>query len=59
MELNESQRIIDEASAVLKLEADSIIKLADRINHRFAEMVDLICNCAGRVIISGIGKSGR
>lgn len=50
--------IIEEAVAVLKLESESILRLADRVDARFAQMVDLICSCKGRVIISGIGKSG-
>ena len=58
MEPNEIQKILDEASEVIKLESDSILKLAERINHDFATLVDMICKCKGRVIISGIGKSG-
>jgi arabinose-5-phosphate isomerase len=51
-------QIIAEAVEVLKLEAQSIIQLANRIDENFAQMVDLICQCKGRVIIGGIGKSG-
>ena len=50
--------IISEAVDVLRLEAESIVQLADRVDERFAQMVDLICKCKGRVIIAGIGKSG-
>jgi arabinose-5-phosphate isomerase len=52
------QTILDEAVAVIKLEAQSIDALADRLDDNFAKLVDLICNCKGRVIIGGIGKSG-
>ncbi len=54
----DTSKIIDEAAAVLKLESESILHLADRIDQRFAQMVELIYTCKGRVIISGIGKSG-
>lgn len=50
--------IIDEAVEVLKIEAEGILKLADRIDARFVQMVELIYGCSGRVIVSGIGKSG-
>ena len=52
------QTILDEAAAVIKLEAQSIDALAERVDDHFANMVDLICKCKGRVIVGGIGKSG-
>ena len=50
--------IIDKAKEVLKIEADSILKLTQNINASFEELVNTICNATGRVVISGIGKSG-
>ena len=50
--------IIDEAIEVLKIEAEGILKLTDRIDDDFQKMVDLIYNAKGRVIVGGIGKSG-
>ncbi len=50
--------IIDEAIEVLKIEAEGILKLTDRIDDSFQKMVDLIYNAKGRVIVGGIGKSG-
>ena len=50
--------IIDKAREVLKIEADSILKLTERIDHSFEELVNTICASTGRVVISGIGKSG-
>ena len=58
MEENEKRQIINEAEAVLKLEAESILNLAGKIDDHFAAMVHLICQSKGRVIIGGIGKSG-
>lgn len=49
---------IEQAIKVLKIEAASILKLTERIDENFVEMVDLIYASRGRVIISGIGKSG-
>ncbi len=50
--------ILDEASDVLRLEAEGILQLADRLDESFAQMVETIFNSNGRVIIGGIGKSG-
>ncbi|RPH51198.1 MAG: KpsF/GutQ family sugar-phosphate isomerase [Desulfobacteraceae bacterium] len=50
--------IIDEVVEVLKIEAEGILKLIDRIDNSFAEMVELIYKSKGRLIVGGIGKSG-
>jgi arabinose-5-phosphate isomerase len=49
---------LDEARQVLQIEADGIVRLIDRLDHRFDQMVEIILNATGRVIVSGIGKSG-
>jgi arabinose-5-phosphate isomerase len=55
---NDSGAIIQKAIEVLKIEADGIINLVDRIDHNFCEMIEQICSSRGRLIIAGIGKSG-
>ena len=50
--------ILEEAINVLKIEAEGIRNLMDRIDGNFTEMVELIYQTSGRVIVSGIGKSG-
>ena len=54
----DSDPIIRKAIEVLKIEADGILNLIDRVDENFSAMVDMICNSRGRLIISGIGKSG-
>lgn len=49
---------IEQAIEVLKLEADGVLKLIDRLDDAFNQMVDLIYKSRGRVVIAGIGKSG-
>jgi arabinose-5-phosphate isomerase len=49
---------IKQAIEVLKIEAEGILKMADRIDDNFTKMVELIYNSNGRIIVSGIGKSG-
>jgi len=46
------------AKEVLKIEAESILGLVDRLDRNFTRAVDLIWKSKGRVIVSGIGKSG-
>ncbi len=50
--------ILDEARQVLQIEADGILNLIGRLDHRFDQMVEVILKATGRVIVSGIGKSG-
>jgi arabinose-5-phosphate isomerase len=44
---------------VLAIEAEAVARLADRLDERFLRAVDLVFNCTGRVVVSGIGKSGH
>jgi arabinose-5-phosphate isomerase len=46
------------ARKVLQTEAAAVLALLDRIDERFAQAVVLIRNCKGRVIVTGMGKSG-
>ena len=50
--------IIEEARKVLKIEAEGIQSLIERVDHDFEEMVKRIYRSPGRLIVSGIGKSG-
>ncbi len=43
---------------VLRLEATAIAAAADRLDHRFDRAVRLLAAAEGRVIVSGVGKSG-
>ena len=52
------QDAIKRAKEVLKIEAQSILRLIDKIDNNFSRAVDLIYKSKGRVIITGIGKSG-
>jgi arabinose-5-phosphate isomerase len=46
------------ARKVLETEAAAVLALADRLDERFAGAVTLVCECRGRVILTGMGKSG-
>lgn len=46
------------ARNVLRIEGESILRLIDRVDHNFSRAVELIYRSSGRVIVTGIGKSG-
>ena len=46
------------AKSVLDIEAKSILRLKDNIGEEFDKAIDILYNCKGRVIITGMGKSG-
>jgi len=46
------------AERVLRLEAEGILGLLPRLDTRFLKAVDLLHDCRGRVIVTGMGKSG-
>src|SRR5438045_605452 len=46
------------ARKVLQTEAAAILALVERLDERFDCAVSLLRSCAGRVIVTGIGKSG-
>lgn len=47
------------AERVLRIEAEAILGLLSRLDERFARAVDVIHGCHGRVIVTGMGKSGH
>jgi len=50
---------IEEGRRVLKIEAQSILDLAEKLNGAFQMSVDMVLKCPGKVIVTGIGKSGQ
>ena len=47
------------ARTVLKHEAQALTDLADRLGQKFLDAVQCLLNCKGRVVVSGVGKSGH
>ncbi|PVA07722.1 KpsF/GutQ family sugar-phosphate isomerase [Thalassorhabdomicrobium marinisediminis] len=52
-------RFIDTARRVIRCEAEALSTLAEGLDDSLSDAVDLILNATGRIIISGIGKSGH
>jgi len=50
--------MIETAKRVLQIEADAVLALKSRINGDFSRAVDIILACQGKVVVTGMGKSG-
>jgi arabinose-5-phosphate isomerase len=57
VQMNKKQ-MMEQAREVLKIEAESILNLIPSISDDFVRAVDMIFKTKGRVIVTGIGKSG-
>lgn len=53
------QQTLELARQVLTTEADAVRALAGRLDQNFYRAVQLILACRGRVVVSGMGKSGH
>jgi len=53
-----SEQIIAKGKEVIRIEGNAILNLIDNIDKNFAQAVELIFNSHGRVVFTGMGKSG-
>jgi arabinose-5-phosphate isomerase len=56
--MSDTATALELARKVLRIEAAAILALVDRINGDFERAVQLLFDCRGRVIVTGMGKSG-
>jgi len=49
---------VEAARRVLRIEADAIAELIGRLDEQFERAVEMIFECNGRVVVTGLGKSG-
>src|ERR1700723_3861355 len=49
---------LETAKRVLRIEAEAIAGLIERLDARFEQAVELLYRCKGRVVVTGMGKSG-
>ena len=56
--LSEMKELIEQAKDILRIEAEAVNALIDRIDETFAEAVDIMYSCMGKVVVTGMGKSG-
>ncbi len=55
----DNKKVIQVATDVLQIEADSILNLKEQLNDNFCRAVQMVLDCQGKVVVTGIGKSGH
>lgn len=50
--------VIERARKALRIEAQAVLDLVDRIDERFVQTVTILFECQGKVMVTGMGKSG-
>jgi arabinose-5-phosphate isomerase len=53
-----NEKILEKGKEVLKIEGEEVLALINKINSEFVESVNRIYNSKGRVVFTGLGKSG-
>lgn len=57
--ISQAARALTLAREVLLIEAQEVEALAHRLDENFSHAVELILHCHGRIVVSGMGKSGH
>lgn len=55
----DAEQVLDLARKTFEIEAAAVLGLAQRLGGEFAEAVELVLACPGRVVVMGMGKSGH
>ena len=50
--------LLKRAAEVLRIESDGILSIIDRLDDSFVRAVELMGTCRGKVVVTGLGKSG-
>ncbi|MCL4748477.1 MAG: KpsF/GutQ family sugar-phosphate isomerase [Burkholderiaceae bacterium] len=53
------RRLVERAVEVLRIEADAVAALVARVDDAFVSACEIVLACRGRVVVSGMGKSGH
>lgn len=53
------ESMVESGASVIREEAEALTLLAETLDHRFAEAVELLVQTPGRIVLSGMGKSGH
>lgn len=48
-----------QARSVLAMEAEAILKISERLDSQLERAIKLLMNCSGKVVVTGMGKSGH
>ena len=55
----ELMSFIKSAKRTIQLESQAIAQLAEQLNHDFSSACELCLHCEGRIVVTGMGKSGH
>lgn len=53
-----AEAVLKRAADVLRIESDGILSLIERLGENFVQAVQLLRDCRGKVVVTGLGKSG-
>jgi arabinose-5-phosphate isomerase len=51
--------ILESGKIVIEIKTQALLALRERIDERFEKAVDIIQKCTGKIVVTGIGKSGQ
>ena len=57
--MEERTNIVEIAKRVLKLEAEAVANLAAHLDENFERAAEMLLQCEGRVVVTGMGKAGH
>lgn len=52
------RELLEKAAAVLRVEAEGILSLIETLDESFARAIEILETCRGKVVVTGLGKSG-
>ena len=52
------EEIIEKGKEVIRIEAEAVANLSSSINEEFVRAIEVMAECKGRVVLTGMGKSG-
>lgn len=58
MHIDTDVNLLEIARKVITLEAEAVQQLLEELDQRFVKAINLVYSCKGRVIVTGLGKSG-
>ena len=53
-----SGEVLKRAADVLRIEANGIASIIERLDANFVRAVEVLANCSGKVVVTSMGKSG-
>ena len=54
----ETENILAAAKRIIDIESNTLISVSKNLDSSFAKAVDVLCRCKGKIVITGMGKSG-